>query len=61
MKLTKEQEEILVNLMDIIEAKTKEITEIREEIEKEKKEIESLQKEIKEMEVLFFHLFYFFL
>ncbi len=50
MKLTKEQEEILVNLMDVIEAKTKEITEIREEIEKAKKEIESLQKEIKEME-----------
>ncbi len=50
MKLTKEQEETLVNLMVIVEEKTKEITEIRKEVEKAKKEIESLQKEIKEME-----------
>ena len=48
MKITKEEEKKLMELMVIVEEKTKEITNIRAEIEKVKKEIEKLKEELDE-------------
>lgn len=50
MKLKKEEEAKLMELMVVVEEKTKEIVEVRAEIKKIKEEIEELKSKLEESE-----------